>query len=98
MYEKLDGYMCTLYYYGNEWQVATFITADGSESIAEFSEKSVKTLFFEHFDSKQYLLPKDSNSCFSFMLMSPSIKIKDSGILSQTNKDELSTLFLCCQV
>jgi hypothetical protein len=89
MSEKLDGYMCTLYFYANEWQIATISTADGSETITEFSQKSVKELFYEIFKAGQMEFPKDTCCCYSFMIMSHQLLIKNSGILSQTNKENI---------
>ncbi len=70
IYEKLDGSLCQLYYYDNEWRVATSGTPDASGEVGSY-KKTFKDLFWEVWNELGYLLPKDKNKTYLFELMTP---------------------------
>lgn len=64
--EKLDGSLCTLYWYKGEWHVATSGTPDASGKIND-TELTFKDLFWQVFEEECYDLPFPFENCFNFM-------------------------------
>lgn len=65
VYDKLDGSLITLYWYGGEWNVSTKTVPDASGKIMS---KGVifRDAFFEEFKNLGYSLPKDINLSYVF--------------------------------
>lgn len=70
LYEKLDGTMCCLYHYNNEWMVSTTGTPDASGECTLWGG-SFAGLFWHTFNSLGYELPEDKNFCYIFELCTP---------------------------
>jgi len=72
VYEKLDGSLAVLYYYGGEWNVSSSGVPDGSAFLYHASCKDLKfcDLFWSVWKEEGYSLPKDENYCYFFELMS----------------------------
>lgn len=68
--EKVDGSLCTVFYYDNMWHVATSGSVDASGSVGDW-EKSFKELFWETWDSLEYGEPSNKNMTYMFELMTP---------------------------
>jgi hypothetical protein len=71
--EKLDGSLCTLYRYRNEWHVATTGTPDASGSVNGLG-MTFADLFWETWRAQGLSLPDPwgwGNSCLLFELTSP---------------------------
>ncbi len=67
VYEKLDGSLIILYYYNNEWQVATSGTPDASGEVKGFNF-SFKDLFWKVFNEIEYSVPSEKYKQYTFML------------------------------
>lgn len=69
-YEKLDGTLCTLYYYDRAWHIATKGNPQGSGSVGSNTNVTFNQLFWDTFNQLGYELPQesDSNKCFIFEL------------------------------
>ena len=70
VFEKLDGSLMTLYHYDNKWQVASSGTPDAGGEVLGTNTK-FKELFWKTWDKVGYTLPKETNCCFMFELMTP---------------------------
>ena len=81
VYDKLDGSICTLYFYSGEWHVASSSVADAS---GQLKNTTMKDLFWKVWKEEGYELPKDEDCCYMFELMS-----KDNPIVVVPQKDEL---------
>ena len=69
--EKLDGSLCTLFHYADDWHVATSGTPDASGRIGPL-ERDFASLFWEAYHSTaESLLPGVRDFCFYFELTSP---------------------------
>jgi hypothetical protein len=68
LYEKTDGTMILLYYYLGEWLTSTTGTPDAS-GICDMWGDSFSSLFWHVFNELGYELPKDTNYCYVFELM-----------------------------
>jgi len=70
IYEKLDGSLIQLYYYNNEWKVATSGSPDAGGPVNSFSKKPFKELVWEVWDNLNYQFPypEDQNKTFMFEL------------------------------
>jgi hypothetical protein len=72
--EKLDGSLCVLYPYKNNWEVATSGSPDASGSVGD-SDITFRDLFWKTFNSQIKWLPspegKYSNLIFAFELTTP---------------------------
>ncbi|ARF10749.1 RNA ligase [Hokovirus HKV1] len=76
IYEKLDGSLMTLYYYNNEWSVATSGTPDASGSTNTGDNKNTfADLFWSTWNNLNYSLPNDTTKCYIFELVSPENRI-----------------------
>ena len=62
--------LMVLYYYDNQWQVQSSGTADGSGEVYGFNF-SFAQLFWRVWHQLNYNLPKETDYCFSFELLSP---------------------------
>ena len=82
VFEKLDGSLCTLYWYGEEWNVSSSGVADGGGVLD--GDLVFRDLFWKVFKSEQYELPKDTNVCYCFELLSPK-----NPILVKYEREEL---------
>lgn len=69
IYEKLDGSLCTLYYYDGKWNVATSGTPDASGQVSDFGF-TFKELFWNIWNELGYPLPTLPDHCFMFELIS----------------------------
>lgn len=63
---KEDGSLMTLYYYDNNWQVASSGTPDASGRTC--SGISYKKVFWDTWNELNYKLPTDTNFCYMFEL------------------------------
>jgi hypothetical protein len=74
VYEKLDGSLMTLYWYRDQWRVASSGTPDAGgwahESGITFAE-----LFWRTWNAMGYMLPKDTSRCYMFELMTPENRV-----------------------
>ncbi len=77
VYEKLDGSLMQLYYYDNQWHVATSGTPDADCSVP-FGNMTFKDLFWQTWDELGYEFPMQPSRhlydpvayfCFAFELM-----------------------------
>ena len=82
VYEKLDGSLMTLYFYRNEWHVATSGSPDASGTVGDnihFNKefKSFADLFWHTFKVMGYELPHtfDRDICFMFELCTPENRV-----------------------
>lgn len=64
--EKLDGTLCTLWWYAGEWHVATTGTPDAGGQVEDL-DISFKDLFWEVFFQCGYTLPGEEWHDYSFM-------------------------------
>lgn len=71
VYEKLDGSLCTVYWYNNQWHVATSGTPDASGPLGFDSSQTFKDLFWDTWNKLGYKLPTDRGLCYMFELMTP---------------------------
>lgn len=75
--EKVDGSLCVVYPYANEWHVATSGMPDAGGNIngvGKFSELFWKT-FEQYGNPFAILLPGNVKTCFSFELTSPDNRV-----------------------
>jgi len=75
VFEKLDGSLCSLYCYRDEWQVATTGTPDGAGQLND-TDTTFAALFWKTFKELGYRLPADSGPranriVYMFELMTP---------------------------
>ncbi len=69
-YEKLDGSLCQLYYYDGKWNVATSGLPDAAGKVnAGFL--TFEELFWKVWAELKYELPKITDYCYLFELMTP---------------------------
>lgn len=68
--EKLDGSLMTMYWYNEQWQVATSGTPDACAPVGAH-DMTFKDLFWKVFKDHNYELPVDTNKCYVFELMTP---------------------------
>ncbi|RMF31174.1 MAG: 2'-5' RNA ligase, partial [Candidatus Nitrosothermus koennekii] len=68
IYEKLDGTLCTLYWYNNQWNVATPGSPDAS-GVCNNGKTTFADLFWKTFYELDYKLPEDTKLCYMFELM-----------------------------
>ena len=76
-YEKLDGSLCILYHYDNQWQVATSGTPDAGGNVNGLN-MTFAELFWKVWDELEYPLPDWPDAekiTFMFELMTPFNKI-----------------------
>jgi hypothetical protein len=70
VYEKLDGSLITLYYFGNKWNVSTSGVPDAS-CFVESYQFTFADLFWKGWKELGYQLPSETGMCFMFELMTP---------------------------
>jgi len=70
IFEKLDGSLCQLYYYDEEWKIATSGSADASGNVGDF-DFTFKELFWRVWKELRYKLPTDTGVSFFFELVTP---------------------------
>lgn len=69
VYHNPDGVLVELYYYGDQWNVATAQTIDGSEIFAN-SGRTISELFWEVWEaSNVHLAQLDTSMSYSFWLL-----------------------------
>lgn len=68
VFEKLDGSLMTLYWYKNNWHVASSGTPDAGGPV-NTGMTTFKELFWGVWKKLGYSLPKDTNKCYMFELM-----------------------------
>jgi hypothetical protein len=70
VFEKLDGSLMVLYFYGGEWRVQSSSRPDASGFVGE-EQFTFEELFWQIWREQNYCLPDDTNYCYSFEMMSP---------------------------
>jgi hypothetical protein len=70
IYDKLDGSLMQMFYYGGEWRIASSGTPDAGGNVYG-SNKTFSELFWEVWKGLGYELPKDMGYSYSFELMTP---------------------------
>ena len=73
IYEKLDGSLCTLFWYDNKWNVSTSGTPDASGDVGDFGF-TFEELFWRVWKELDYELPNGTSStvyCYMFELLTP---------------------------
>ncbi|MEA5472239.1 RNA ligase [Spirulina sp. 06S082] len=70
VYDKLDGSLMVLYYYDDQWRVQSSGTPDATGKVNGFPFTFAK-LFWQVWQELGYTLPKETEYCFSFELMTP---------------------------
>lgn len=70
VYEKLDGSLMTVYFYDNNWHVASSGLPDASGEVMG-TNTTFAELFWKTWRDLGYQLPTDTSKCFSFELMTP---------------------------
>lgn len=70
VFEKLDGSLCQLYYYDNEWQVASSGRPDASGEVMG-TDTTFRELFWKVWNDSGYSLPLDKDKCYAFELCTP---------------------------
>lgn len=70
VYEKLDGSLMQLYWYDNQWNVATSGTPD-AECQVNLGNITFKDLFWKTWNDLGYRLPDETDYCHAFELMTP---------------------------
>lgn len=75
VYEKLDGSIMTLYFYNGQWQVASNGSPDANGPTPYNRDKTFRMLFWQTYQEMGYSLPKDTNMCYMFELMSPENRV-----------------------
>jgi hypothetical protein len=74
--EKLDGTLCLLYAYDQQWHVATTGTPDAGGSIERVSARTFAQYFWDAFRDSGMVLPgADCGVCFFFELMGPENRV-----------------------
>jgi len=68
IYEKLDGSLMQLYYYGGSWRVASSGTPDGGGEVMG-TTTTFAELFWKVWASLNYAYPIDKDTCYAFELM-----------------------------
>lgn len=68
VYEKLDGSLCSLYWYGDQWNVATSGSPDASGNVHGGSE-IFSELFWATWQHLGYRFPANKTATFMFELM-----------------------------
>lgn len=69
VYDKIDGSLCTLYYYNDEWIVSSTGTPDGSGLLNKIGI-TFGELFWNIWNKLKYQFPKDKNLCYMFEMIS----------------------------
>lgn len=97
VYEKLDGSLCQLYWYDNQWHVATSGTPDASGEVNGYGI-TFKDLFWKVWNELGYKLPTIVNMCYVFELCTPYNRVvvpyKDNRIVLHGTR-ELVTMQEC---
>ena len=70
VFDKLDGSIMTLYHYDGEWQVASSGVPDATGQMMG-STITFHDLFWQVWNALNYHLPKDTDCCYMFELMTP---------------------------
>lgn len=70
VYEKLDGTLCCLYFYEDEWHVSTTGTPDASGPVGGDSQ-TFRDLFWETWGGLSYEFPCCKKATYLFELMTP---------------------------
>ena len=74
VYEKLDGSLMSLYWYGGEWQVASSGLPDAAGK-AHAGDSTFAELFHQTWKDLGYALPDATERCYMFELMTPMNRI-----------------------
>ena len=69
VYDKVDGSLATLYWYGNEWNVSSSSLADASGPLP--CKMTFAELFWDIWNKLGYNLPTDKTMCYMFEMLSP---------------------------
>lgn len=68
--EKLDGSLMVLYFYDNQWMVASSGTPDASGNVNDM-DFTFSELFWKVWSELGYVLPNNTDMCYMFELMTP---------------------------
>lgn len=74
IFEKLDGSLMMLYFYDNQWIVASSGLPDATGYVKN-QDYTLKDLFWKIWQEEKYEMPKDVSSCYMFEMTDPSTKI-----------------------
>ncbi|KAG2374677.1 hypothetical protein C9374_010421 [Naegleria lovaniensis] len=87
VYEKVDGSLCTLYYYGDMWWISTTGTASGNGYLHK-KNKTFDKVFWEIWYQLQYKFPDPSlNKIYMFELFT-----KEHEIIVKPDRDRIILL------
>jgi hypothetical protein len=94
--EKLDGSIMTVFYYANDWHVASSGMPDAAGQVNTLlGDTSFAQLFWATWKDLKYSMPVDKTRCYAFEMMTPYNKIiciyKKSNIVLHGVRD-LNTL------
>jgi hypothetical protein len=84
-YEKVDGSLCTLYYYNNQWNISTKMTPTGNGWLSKDNKKTLSDYYFEVFGNTEDLNP---NYCYITEFKFPS----DNSFLTYCNKPTITLI------
>ncbi len=99
--EKLDGSLCTLYWYNGQWNVSTSGSPDAGGNVNDFPDLTFAKLFWKTFNEQGLRVPpySDVDLNYMFELMTPynrvvvrhtECKVKLIGLRDRFSGDELS--------
>lgn len=74
IFEKVDGSLMMLYYYDQQWLVASSGLPDASGKVRN-QTYTMGTLFWRVWEKQAYSLPVDPSHCYLFEMIDPSIKV-----------------------
>ena len=73
-FEKLDGSIITMYHYDNTWHLSSSSLPEANGKITGMDKKGNDTtladVFWRVWKERMYPLPKDTNHCYMFELIS----------------------------
>ena len=70
VFEKVDGLLCYLFWYDNQWHVATSGTPDGGGNVGDFNFTFAE-LFWKTWNDLNYKLPAHTTLTYIFELCTP---------------------------
>lgn len=85
-YKKIDGSICTLYYYGNKWRVSTKGLPDANGLILD-KNITFNDYFWQIWHKLEYVMPNDINNNYVFEL-----KFPNNQNIVQTNEESITLL------
>jgi len=76
VYEKLDGCLMTMFYYGDKWLVSSSGKPDASGITSTDKNMTLGQVFWEIWNNNNYVLPQDVNLCYMFELLTDKNPVK----------------------